>query len=91
MYIRAIEADGAPSLVMVHEFTVDGLTRYVATTGNDTGNDCTNIGSPCATLGHAVAQANAGDTINLDAGTYNEPGLVIVKALRIQGLGVIVQ
>ena len=41
--------------------------------------------------GHAVAQANAGDTIDLAAGTYPEPGLVIDKAVIIQGAGVIVQ
>ncbi len=58
---------------------------------DDAGNDCTNPSNKCATLAHAVNQANAGDTINLDAGTYNEPGLVIDKALNIQGQGVVVQ
>ena len=32
-----------------------------------------------------------GDTLDLAAGTYNEPGLVIDKALTIQGQGVVVQ
>ena len=71
---------------------VSPVTRYVATTGSDTGgNDCTNPLAKCATLTHAVGQANAGDTIDLDAGTYTEPGLVIDKALHIQGLGVVVR
>ena len=67
------------------------VTRYVATTGSDTGNDCTNPSNKCATIAHAVSQANAGDTIDLADGTYNEPGLVIEKALIIQGQGVVVQ
>ncbi|MCH8961199.1 MAG: hypothetical protein IH820_07690 [Bacteroidetes bacterium] len=44
-------------------------TRYIATTGDDTANDCINPATPCATLTHAVDQANAGDTIDLAAGT----------------------
>ena len=66
------------------------LTRYVATTGSDAGNDCTDSGNPCATLTHAVDQANAGDTIELAAGTYSEAGLVIEKQLVLQGQGVLV-
>ena len=72
-------------------FVTGTVTRYVATTGNDTTNDCTNPGSPCATIGHAVGEANAGDTIDVAAGIYNEPGLVIDKALHLQGQGVVVQ
>ena len=67
-----------------------GITRYVAPGGNDAGNDCSTPASPCATLTHAVAQANDGDTIDMAAGTYNEPGLLIEKKVLIQGQGVIV-
>ncbi len=67
------------------------LTRYVATGGDDMGNDCTHPGSPCATIGHAVSQANDGETIDVAAGTYTEPGLIIEKKLIIQGPGVVVQ
>ena len=55
------------------------------------GNTCTNAATPCATIAHAVSQANPGDILDLAAGTYNEPGLVITKALNIQGQGVIMQ
>ena len=42
-------------------------------------------------MAHALSQASDGDTLNLAAGTYNESGLVIDKALNFQGQGVIVQ
>jgi hypothetical protein len=65
-------------------------TRYVAPTGNDIG-DCTDPLNPCATLTYAVDQAKPGDIIDLAAGTYTEPGLVIEKNVLIQGAGVVVQ
>ena len=65
--------------------------RYVATTGNDSGNTCTNPGNPCATITHAASEAVAGDTLDVAAGTYNEPDLVIDKELTVRGQGVIVQ
>lgn len=66
-------------------------TRYVATTGSDVGNDCTDPESPCATVSHAVDEANYGDIIDMAAGTYIEPGLVVEKKLIVQGQGVVVQ
>ena len=65
-------------------------TRYVATDGRDAFNNCTVEADACATIAHAVNRANAGDILDLAAGTYNE-SLVIDKALTIQGQGVIVQ
>ena len=67
------------------------VTRYVAPTGSDTGNTCTNQANPCATIGHAVSQANNDDTLNLAAGVYNEPDLVIDKLLHVRGQGIIVR
>ena len=46
--------------------------RYVATTGSDAGNDCTNQGSPCRTVQHAVDVADSGDTIKVASGTYSD-------------------
>ena len=74
------------------EFSVNqkiSNTRYVATGGSDANNDCTDNLNPCRTLGHAVNQADEGDVIQLAAGAYNEPGLVIVKKVFIQGEGVV--
>ena len=67
------------------------ITRYVSTTGDDAGNACTNPGNPCATIAHAVGQANPGDTLEVEAGTYNEPGLIIDKQLNLRWEGVLVQ
>lgn len=67
------------------------VTRYVAPMGSDACNACTDASEPCATLAHAVSQANNGDTLDLAAGTYNETGLLIEKALLLQGQGVVVQ
>lgn len=45
--------------------------RYVDTSGSDESNDCAATATPCATISHAVDQANEGDTIKLAAGTWN--------------------
>ncbi len=63
--------------------------RYVAPGGSDTG-DCSNSVTPCLTIDYAVAQAAAGDTVHLAAGTYTGPGnqhVVIGKALTLAGAG----
>lgn len=77
------------------DFTIDApgsVTRYVAPTGSDTDNDCTDPLNPCATLAHAVSEADDGDTIDLAPGTYTlSMSVLIDKALNIQGQGVIVQ
>ena len=70
---------------------IGSVRRYVALTGSDAGNDCTDAATPCATLVHACGLANTGDTIELSAGTYNEPGLVIDKALYFVGAGVVMR
>lgn len=47
-------------------------TRYVATTGDDTQNDCLDQQQPCASIQHAVGRADPGDTISIAGGTYHE-------------------
>ena len=44
--------------------------RYVATIGDNNGNDCTSSASPCATLQHAVAVADAQNEIRVAEGVY---------------------
>ena len=84
------DGDGYDSSLLTVSFPGETM-RYVAMTGTDASNDCTNPANPCATITHTIAQANPGETLNLATGTYNEPGLVIDKALHIVGAGVIVQ
>jgi len=50
--------------------TVTGI-RYVATTGDDTGNACTDSISPCRTIQHGVDQAQPGEEIRVAVGTYS--------------------
>ncbi len=50
----------------------DPIVRYVAPGGNDAYNDCLVETSPCRTIGAAIVQATDGDTIDIDAGTYDE-------------------
>ena len=48
-----------------------GATRiYVATTGNDGTGDGTS-GAPLLTIAHAITHASSGDSIYVNAGTYN--------------------
>jgi hypothetical protein len=49
-------------------------TRYVATSGNDTGgtNACTNSATPCLTIQNAVGHASGGDTIQIGPGSFSE-------------------
>src|SRR5262249_9516159 len=58
--------------------------RFVATTGSDTGNDCSNPSSPCATIQHAINQSSSGDVINLGPGTYSE-NVIVNQSVTIQG------
>ncbi|MFO0694362.1 MAG: right-handed parallel beta-helix repeat-containing protein [Polyangiales bacterium] len=58
-------------------------TRYVATTGSDTG-DCSASSSPCLTINYAVTKASAGDVIQVASGTYAEM-VVVDKSLVFRG------
>lgn len=58
--------------------------RYVAVTGNDWLNNCTDPAAPCQTVGQAVAVANPGETIRVAGGMYVET-LTIQKTLTLEG------
>ena len=63
-----------------------GGTRYVATTGADSGT-CTSSALPCLTIAYAVSQAVSGDTISIAAGAYPEQVTVGTKVLTFIGAG----
>ncbi|HUI90382.1 MAG TPA: choice-of-anchor Q domain-containing protein, partial [Anaerolineales bacterium] len=59
------------------------ITRYVSTTGNDgsnKSNTCTSSSSPCLTIQNAANKSNAGDTIDVAAGTYSWSSSVNAQA-----------
>ena len=61
--------------------------RYVSDNGLDSENDCTSITMPCASLTHALFQANDGDTIHLFSLEITEPEIFIDKNIEIIGQG----
>src|SRR5581483_8757643 len=65
-----------------------GANRYVATTGSDSANDCTNSASHCLTIAHAVSVAGSGDVIDVAAGEYDITDTITVdSSLTITGAG----
>jgi hypothetical protein len=72
-------------------------TRFVATTGDDSSNSCTDSLSPCRSIQHAVDVAGFNDPILVSTGIYSDvsarprPGGVVTqvvhltKTVRIQG------
>ena len=61
-------------------------TRYVATDGSDTENDCTDSANPCQHVQYAVDQASVGDTVQVAKGEYAE-SVDIRKSLTLVGAG----
>jgi IPT/TIG domain len=60
---------------------------YVATGGSDVSNTCALASSPCATIGHALSQASAGDVIKVASGRYLEHSLTVSLSVTIEGTG----
>ena len=58
------------TLVMGTVAIAEAQTRFISVTGNDTANTCTDSLNPCATITHAVTEANIGDTVLVRTGTY---------------------
>src|SRR4051794_24135125 len=60
-------------------------TWFVSPSGSDS-TACSTPSSPCKTIGQAVTNAAAGDTISVAAGTYTEQ-VTINKQLTVTGAG----
>jgi len=58
---------------------------FVSTKGNDA-NDCHYLLLPCRHIRAVIQRAQAGDTITIGAGTFNE-SLTVTKSLTLTGLG----
>ena len=54
-------------------------TRYVTTSGSDTGNNCLAIVAPCRTVTYALFQANPGDTVSIGAGVFIESKTLFIS------------
>lgn len=67
-------------------FERDPARRYVDGNGVNDANDCLDSHNPCATIAHAISQANPGNTIQIAPGAYTE-SLTIDKSLTLQGAG----
>jgi len=60
--------------------------RYVATTGTDAANDCSNSAAPCQTIAHAIVVADPYDNVHIAAGNY-AVNLIVNKPLHFIGAG----
>jgi len=80
----ALLAAGGFLVIEATSAEAGGATRYVATTGDDTDNDCTNIADPCRAIQYAVDQANANDTVSIGKGAFHE-SVHITKSLTVVG------
>ncbi len=81
--LLAMGAAHTPEVALAQGPTI----RYVdCASGNDSGNDCTNSSTPCATVQHAVDVADPGDEIRVAAGTYTE-SLTLDKPVSLMGDG----
>src|SRR5438552_65029 len=77
------------ALLMVHvghPALCAAAIRYVDAAGSDATNDGSLQAAPCATIGHAIAVASAGDTLQVAAGTYREQ-VSIGTSLTLVGAG----
>ncbi len=83
-----VELTVAGKTVSGPEFTyLPDNARFVnGETGTDTDNDCNNVQIPCATIDHAIAQADNRDELFIGASVYTE-SLVIEKSVVLRGEG----
>ncbi len=58
--------------------------RDVSPTGSDASNDCSNQNQPCATIQHAIDEAENGDWVSVAPGVYEEE-VTIDKPLTLIG------
>ena len=73
------------SVLVIAVQSAEAVDRFVdGNGGSDAGNNCTNAGSPCASVSRAINVAVGGDTIRIADGVYTEI-LQVDKALTFSG------
>ena len=86
--IRATSSFSVGIFAVVTDTTIANPTtgdRFVATSGDNTDNNCTQQDHPCATIGYALNQAAWGDTIFVAQGTYDEADIYINQNVSLRG------
>jgi hypothetical protein len=67
----------AGSALFLASTAAQAQIRYIASTGNDSGNNCASAKTPCRTLPRGIAATPAGGELRiLDSGAYGNGGLV---------------
>jgi len=86
--VSAIGLAGMSAVGVIPAGASSTATLYVASTGNNSGsNNCQTQSAPCATIGYALTQGAAGDTISVGAGLFDESQLVLTYPVTIKGAG----
>ncbi|MCB0070260.1 MAG: right-handed parallel beta-helix repeat-containing protein [Caldilineaceae bacterium] len=60
-------------------------TRYVATTGSDADNNCSDAANPCRTVQRAIDEGFDGEDILIASGTYGQNLAIINKDVSLRG------
>ena len=74
-------------VAMIVPMAVSASTGYYVANGGDDSHAGTSLATAFATIGHAVSVAISGDTIDVEAGIYSEPQIVVAHNLTIVGAG----
>lgn len=84
---RLLLGTAVAALLAIAPAGASAATRYVASTGNNSSNDCLAAAAPCETIQHAAEAAASGDTIRIATGTYEGLSTVPNKPLEFVGAG----
>lgn len=84
---RLLLGTAVAALLAIAPAGASAATRYVASTGNNSSNNCLAAAAPCETIQHAAEAAASGDTIRIATGTYEGLSTVPNKPLEFVGAG----
>ena len=87
-YNKLVNKGSLLSVVVSILITIPVLSqeaKYVAASGNDTANNCSDAENPCATIQYAIDQAVAGDSIIVASGSYAESVVISTPNIVLAG------